>query len=130
MTAVQIEFGSASISSVPSAGSAAPAKTRLRVTRRGRVVLGALAALPLIAALVAFAALGTTSAEASSEVGASSSFSYVTVSAGQDLWGVAQSLGTTADIRDVVADIVNLNQLASSSVHPGQRLAIPAAYAR
>lgn len=111
--------------------SAASAKVRLRLTRRGRVVLGTLAALPMIAALVAFAALGTTSAEASSTAADSvtSSFSYVTVNADQDLWGIAQSLDSTGDIRDVVADIVNLNQLTSSSVQPGQRLAIPAAYA-
>jgi hypothetical protein len=125
MSAIQLQF-----SPVSSATSAAPVAPRLRLTRRGRIVIGTLAALPLIAALVAFAALGTTSAEASSASGAATtSFTYVTVGAGQDLWGVAQALEPTGDIRDVVADIVNLNQLESSSVQPGQRLAIPVAYA-
>lgn len=127
MTALQLETRP-----VFARTNSASAKPRLRLTRRGRLVLGTLAALPLIAALVAFAALGATRAEASSTDGesATTSFSYVTVGAGQDLWGVAQSIAPTADIRDVVADIVNLNQLKSSSVQPGQRLAIPSAYAR
>jgi hypothetical protein len=125
MTAVQFQF-----SPVSSRANAVPAG-RLRLTRRGRLVIGTLSALPLIAVLVAFAALGTTSAEASSATGAATTaFTYVTVGAGQDLWGVAQSLEPIGDIRDVVADIVNLNRLESSSVQPGQRLAIPAAYAR
>jgi hypothetical protein len=126
MTAVQLKSRPVSSGTV-----AEPTMPRLRVTRRGRIVIGALVLLPLIAAFVAFAALGTTSAEASSAAGAATtSFTYVTVVGGQDLWGVAQSLEPTGDIRDVVADIVNLSQLESSSVQPGQRLAIPAAYAR
>ncbi len=124
MTALQFE-SSRSVAFV----SGTRPTSRLRLTRRGRLVLGALAALPLIAALVAFATLGTPRAEASATTGQTTSFSYVTVAAGQDLWGVAQSLAPTADIRDVVADIVSLNQLSSSSVQPGQRLAIPVAYA-
>ena len=56
-------------------------------------------------------------------------FSYVSVAPGQSLWQVAETLAPEADPREVIADIMALNQLASSAVEPGQKLAIPTAYA-
>jgi predicted Zn-dependent protease len=103
---------------------------RLRITRRGRIVLAALASLPLVAALVALAVFGANSAVASGaeSSAASQSFDYVTVQAGETLWGIAEEMAPTADPRDVIADIVSLNQLPSSEVQPGQRLAVPSQY--
>ncbi|MEA9985305.1 MULTISPECIES: LysM peptidoglycan-binding domain-containing protein [Subtercola] len=100
---------------------------RLRLTRRGRRVVGFLAAVPLVAGLAAFAVFGASSAIATADAG-SADFSYITVQSGQSLWSIAQSIDPKADPRDVIADIVNLNQLHSSSVQPGQRLALPAEY--
>ena len=106
------------------------ASVRLRITRRGRIVLASLVSLPLIAGLVAFAILGfggASSATASGDAG-SASFEYVTVQAGETLWGLAEEIAPAADPRDVIADIVNLNQLSSAEVQPGQRLAVPSRY--
>ena len=101
---------------------------RLRITRRGRVVFTALAAGPLAAMALVMALNGgmaTATAEAST-----GTFDYVTVASGQSLWQVAEELAPTADPRDVISDIARLNQLESSVVHPGDRLAIPPAYSR
>ncbi len=107
-------------------GGAAPT-ARLRLTRRGRVVLSALASLPLLAALVAFAAFGASTAVATGSQ-SSTQFEYVTVQGGQDLWSIAETVAPSADPRDVIAEIVTLNQLQSSTVQPGQRLALPLKY--
>jgi nucleoid-associated protein YgaU len=101
---------------------------RLRITRRGRVVLAGLASVPLVAGVVAAAFFGANSAVADSEAAgasASQTFDYVTVQAGETLWGLAEEIAPSADPRDVIADIVNLNQLPSAEVQPGQKLAVP-----
>ncbi|GAB3278635.1 LysM peptidoglycan-binding domain-containing protein [Microbacterium lacusdiani] len=105
----------------------APA-TRLRVTRRGRRVLAALAAAPVAAGL-ALAVISGGGALASREDGApAGTFDTVTVMAGDSLWSIAEEIAPAADPRDVVDAIVALNQLQSSSVAAGERLAIPAEY--
>src|ERR1700712_5668738 len=103
------------------AASPSAAPVRLRLTRRGRLVLAALVSLPLIAALAAFAILGGSSAIATSG-DAAGTYSYVTVQPGESLWAIAQTLDPSADPRDIIAEIVNLNQLHSSDVQSGQRL--------
>ena len=104
---------------------AAEPKTRLRITKRGRRVLTAAVALPLvIGALVA--ALNSGGAAAVSE-GAANDFTYVTISQGESLWQLAQEIAPNADPRDVVAEIVSLNQL-HGEVQAGQKIAIPAGY--
>ena len=121
------------VSAVPAPeGAGAPGgrtvvATRLTLTRRGRVVLGALAAAPLIAGLVV-GALGGTGAVASSTA-STTEFTTVTVDGGDTLWQLAAELAPTADPRDVISDIVRLNGLSTSEVQPGQQLAIPARYA-
>jgi LysM repeat protein len=101
---------------------------RLRITRRGRTVLAGLASVPLVAGVVAVAFFGANSAVADSDsvgVSASQTFDYVTVQAGETLWGLAEEIAPSADPRDVIADIVSLNQLPSADVQPGQKLAVP-----
>ncbi|MGO4692246.1 LysM peptidoglycan-binding domain-containing protein [Glaciibacter sp. 2TAF33] len=114
---------------VAHSGFASAPTTRLHLTRRGRVVFTTLAAVPLVAAALAFALNGGIAA-ATSELGQSSAvqFDYVTVQSGQSLWELAESIAPTADPRDVIADIVRLNQLQSEDVQPGQSLALPAGY--
>lgn len=107
------------------ASSSAP---RLRLTKRGRAVLMFLAATPLVIAALAFALNGG-GATASLE-GSSVAFQYVTVESGQTLWQLAESIAPAADPRDVIAEIMQLNQLQSADVYAGQELAVPAAYAR
>ncbi|WP_374953952.1 LysM peptidoglycan-binding domain-containing protein [Rathayibacter sp. AY1B1] len=101
-------------------------RTRLRLTRRGRVVVAALGALPIVAGAFAFGLNGG-GAVASSDA-AAVEFQYVTVHAGESLWSLAEELAPQADPRDVVDDILSLNQLSSAGVEPGQRLAVPAEY--
>ncbi|WEO78651.1 hypothetical protein BJQ94_06345 [Cryobacterium sp. SO2] len=120
-----------SIAVRPSIGHAAATgvpRTHLRLTRRGRVVFTTLAALPLVLGSIAVAVNGgVAAAEGTAGVGAAA-FEYVTIDAGQSLWELAESIAPKQDPRDVIADIVNLNQLSSEAVEPGQRLALPASY--
>ncbi|MGA1838313.1 LysM peptidoglycan-binding domain-containing protein [Herbiconiux sp. 11R-BC] len=102
---------------------------RLHITARGRKVLAALIALPVVGVLASLALFGGGSAVATG-TGSASDFHYLTVQAGQSLWGIAESLAPAADPRDVIAEIVSLNQLTDSAVQPGQRIAIPADIAR
>ena len=48
----------------------------------------------------------------------------VTVRQGQSLWEIASATGS-ADVAGTVAGIVELNDLSSSTVHPGQVLLVP-----
>jgi hypothetical protein len=100
---------------------------RLRITSRGRMVLGTLAAIPVIAIalLVGPNVLGAQATDTAIE----SSFQYVSIAPGQSLWQLAEQVAPQADPREVVADILTLNNLSSGDVQPGQKLAIPAAYA-
>ncbi|GGF40920.1 LysM peptidoglycan-binding domain-containing protein [Subtercola lobariae] len=123
MTAIQL--GTAPVRTASRGGD----RSRLRLTRRGRVVLAVLVSLPLIAALAAFAILGGSAAIATGD-SSSATYSYITVEPGESLWGIAQSLDPSADPRDVIAQIVDLNQLHSSDVQSGQRLALPSQYAK
>jgi len=119
--------GSSTRSTAHATATAAP-RTRLRLTRRGRIVFTTLAAVPLVLGSIAVAVNGgVAAAEGTASVGAAA-FEYVTVDSGQSLWELAQSIAPKQDPRDVIADIVNLNQLASEAVQPGQRLALPAGY--
>ncbi|MER7798138.1 LysM peptidoglycan-binding domain-containing protein [Microbacterium sp. NPDC096154] len=112
----------------PAARVAAPA-TRLRLTRRGRRVLAALAAAPVAAGL-ALAVISGGNALASREEGApAGTFDVVTVMPGDSLWSIAQEVAPAADPRDVVDAIIALNQLPGSVVAAGERLSIPVEYA-
>ncbi|MEO7722535.1 MAG: LysM peptidoglycan-binding domain-containing protein [Pseudolysinimonas sp.] len=98
----------------------------LRITRRGRAVLTLLIAIPL-AIGAAVTGIGAIGAAAGTHAG-TTTFQYVTVESGESLWQVAQAVAPTADPRDVVANILSLNDLNSGEVQPGQRLAIPVQY--
>ena len=121
--------------------------TRLRLTRRGRVVFTVLAAVPLVLSAVAFALNGGAAGASDSATGidlmsyttesgfvATLAYSpvdvgsarFVTVEPGQTLWDLAEEISPSADPRDVVADIKRLNALSVETLQPGQRLQIPA----
>ncbi len=101
---------------------------RLCLTKRGRAVLLFLAATPLAMAALFFALNGG-GANASLD-GSSDSFQYVTVDEGESLWQVAQEIAPNADPRDVIQQLMQLNQLDSADVFAGVQLAIPAQYAK
>ncbi len=107
--------------------TARPTTPRLRLTQRGRAVLTFLAATPLVIGALLFALNGGT-ATASLE-GSSAAFEYVTIEQGQTLWQVAETIAPAADPRDVISELMSLNQLTSADVSAGQELAIPAKWA-
>lgn len=101
-------------------------RSRLRLTRRGRVVLMTLAATPLVA-FALIAALNGGPVFASDA--APGSLNYVTVSSGDSMWQLATELAPREDPREVIAQILRFNQLTSADVVAGQQLAVPAQYA-
>ena len=102
-------------------------KPHLKLTRRGRVVVTTLAAIPFVVMAV-IAGLNAGGAAATGDI-SSTQFSYVSVAPGQSLWQLASEIAPSSDPREVVARIVALNQLPSADVQPGERLAIPSEYA-
>jgi LysM repeat protein len=103
------------------------ARTRLVLTRRGRRVITFLIAVPL--ALAAFFAIVSAGQAAATDGAAvtDTSHTWITVESGETLWSLAYEIAPTKDPRDVIAEIVSLNQL-NSDLQPGQRIALPAGY--
>jgi LysM domain len=106
-----------------------PAHTRVRLTRRGRIVVAGLAAacMVLVAALAWLA--GTAKASAAGS-GVPSSAVYhslrsVTVLPGQSLWSIATQYEPGSDPRNVIQEIVDLNALSGTAVQPGEHLWLP-----
>jgi Tfp pilus assembly protein FimV len=107
----------------------AVARTRLRLTARGRRVLAGIAAIPAAVAL-SIAIIGGGTALASRDDGApAGSFETVTVMPGDSLWSIAEAVAPHADPRDVVDAIARLNALEGVGLTAGQELAIPVEYA-
>jgi hypothetical protein len=52
-------------------------------------------------------------------------FNYVTIHSGESLWQLAAEVAPTADRREWIAKVVDLNGLISAEVTPGQRIALP-----
>ncbi len=100
--------------------------SRLRLTKRGRAVLAAVAAAPMVIAALTLALNG--GGAAASLSGSSASFQYVTVGNSETLWQVAQQVAPNADPRDVIDQIMQLNELASADVFAGEHLAIPSQF--
>ena len=109
--------------------SAPAVRTRLRLTRRGRIVFTTLAAIPLLI-VVALAVLngGQASAGDSSAGGARTHFETVTIQPGETLWQLAEDTAPNADPRDFVQDVVSLNALDGSALQAGEQIAIPTKY--
>lgn len=97
--------------------------THLRLTRRGRIVMTTLAALPLVLG-IGYVGLSGSVAAATSE-SSSAQFEYVTVQTGQSLWELAHEVAPDDDPRYVVDAIMSLNGLTSAVIYPGQSLAVP-----
>ncbi|MDQ1606561.1 MAG: hypothetical protein QOJ18_928 [Microbacteriaceae bacterium] len=104
------------------------AGAHLRLTKRGRRVLTVLAAVPVVIGALFFTLNGGMAT--ATDVAGSTKFHYVTISAGESLWQLAGQIAPSADPRDVISDVVHLNQLASTDLQAGQRLAIPTQYSR
>jgi hypothetical protein len=102
---------------------------RLRLTRRGRIVFFGIPAMLLLAALLTFVGFLNSPAKAADEATplAVTPTVTVTVQSGQSLWGIAGAAAPERDPRDVIVEIIQLNNLEGGRIVPGQRLFVPAA---
>ncbi len=99
----------------------------LRLTRRGRFVFFGVPLILLAALLLSFSGFLNAPAKASesaAELSLTPTVS-VTVKSGESLWAIAGTVAPERDPRDVVADIVQLNNLDAARVVPGQTLFVP-----
>ncbi|MGV8883967.1 MAG: hypothetical protein ACOH1T_00065 [Microbacteriaceae bacterium] len=99
-------------------------KSRLRLTRRGRVVFTSLAAIPVVIAAMVFALNGG-GAIATSDGG--QPLEQIVVLPGDSLWQLAEEYAPDADPRDFIADVESLNAIGAG-LRAGQVLDIPAVY--
>ncbi|WP_426998855.1 LysM peptidoglycan-binding domain-containing protein [Pseudarthrobacter sp. N5] len=108
----------------PSVGRAQP---RLRLTRRGRIILIGLPLILLAAILMSLAGFLNSPAKAAdsrADLSATPTVSVI-VREGESLWAIATAIAPERDPRDVIADIVQLNNLDAGRVVPGQPLFVP-----
>jgi LysM repeat protein len=94
------------------------------MTTRGRAVLLTLVATPLVIAALAFGI----NAGGATATSSSTPLAKITVVNGETLWAVAKQLAPNSDPRDVIADIMSVNNLSSADIYPGEHLSIPSKY--
>jgi len=107
---------------------ATPGRTHgvpLRLTRRGRVVVAAVAAL--LVAVISLLAAGAAQAtnHGPSARAARQNLVQVVVRPGQSLWSVAENADPDQDTRAVIQQIIDLNSLSGDTVAAGQQLWVP-----
>ena len=98
--------------------------TELRITARGRLLLGASGLVVALSLFSATTALGQGSNSASA---VSSYYETITVLPGESLWSIASQVDSKANKADLVAAIIDLNGLTGSALHAGQQLRVPLA---
>ena len=105
------------------AGGAPTASRRrpIRLTRRGRIVVGVLAALLFAGVLAAVLSFGN-AVNAAPDSGGSVE---LVVERGDTLWSVARRHEPAQDPLVTVEEIRKLNDLSGYTIHPGQRLKLP-----
>ena len=103
-----------------SAAETAPSGSSLRLTRRGRVVVWALA-------LAVAGGVGLSAQSATADApGAALPVETRVVVPGETLWQIAGEVAAPgADLRDVVAELVDLNGLGDAGLQAGQEILVP-----
>ena len=102
-------------------GRPAP-RSAVRLTRRGRVVLGIVLSVPFAAVLMV---VGSWSADAETQSSGAPATGVVVVEAGESLWEIASTVAPESDPRATITAIRDLNGLGSDAVVPGQALVVP-----
>ena len=99
----------------------------LRLTRRGRFVFIGVPLILLAALLLSFSGFLNAPAKAAESAAGLSLTPAVTVTVqpGESLWAIAEAVAPERDPRDVVTDIIQLNNLEAARVVPGQALFLP-----
>jgi LysM repeat protein len=123
------EVAMSAISLSPSSLSRTTARPvpKLRLTRRGRLVITVLVLSALVLATLGLLRLLEGTALAGTSGSGQQALTTVVVKQGQTLWQVAQSVDPAGDPRDMVLRIEQINGLQSTRLVPGQSLLVPAA---
>jgi LysM repeat protein len=99
----------------------------VRLTRRGRVLLAALAVIVMVGlAVLGLERLTARPALAGTAPVVAAATQSVVVQEGDSLWAIAERLAPGADPREVVHEIRSLNGMRSNLIQPGQALLVPA----
>jgi nucleoid-associated protein YgaU len=101
------------------------ARTPLRLTRRGRIVVTAAAVLAIGAASIAVSGAAQATGHSSAPAGSGGGVTRVEIRSGESLWSVAEAYDPDADTRVVIREIQQMNSLTSDQVQPGQVLWVP-----
>ncbi len=105
-------------------------RSRVRLTRRGRVVVWVLAALVAAAVLTPVWLIAATGAQAANHglpaAAVHAGMRHVVVRPGQTLWSIAMAAAPAADPRVVTQEIMRVNALSSQVLVPGESLWVPA----
>ncbi|SDU75975.1 LysM peptidoglycan-binding domain-containing protein [Jiangella alkaliphila] len=110
---------------VPCATSAEPSLHGSRLTRRGRVVVGLVWLLLLVAGVLAFVRPWG----GAESPGGAPVVTTVEVRGGDTLWELATDVSPTADPRETVAAIMELNGISSAAdIRPGDLIQVPSAH--
>ena len=121
--------GGTSASALIRSGKGTSASVPIRLTRRGRIVLGALITMVVAAmtVLIWLAVAGQAQAASHVRPGAPAGHSMlrVVVRPGQTLWSIATTADPAADPRAVIQEIVDDNALAGTAVQAGQVVWVP-----
>ena len=101
----------------------------IRLTRRGRIVVGTLIGIGVaaLAAVIWLAIAGQAQASGNAKAARSvnGSVARVVVKPGQTLWGIAAEVDPGADPRVIIPEIVDMNSLSSTAISVGQVLWVP-----
>ena len=109
--------------SAPRAAGAVPSR-RIRLTRRGRIVVAALAVVAACGLFVAGASAAQASSRAAAHA-ATGSGQRIIVQPGSTLWSIAETADPHADARTVVQEMLQANRLKTADITAGQRLWVP-----
>ncbi len=101
------------------------ASVPLRLTQRGRIVVGIAAGLLLAVLSLVIAGSAQATNHPVPSRAAQQNLTQVTVRPGQSLWSVAENADPDADTRVVIQQIVELNGLTGDTIFAGQRLWVP-----
>ena len=110
------------------ASRAAAAPGPLRLTRRGRVVLGSLIVMVVTVAALLISLIASGGAQATNHGrpgGAFHGMHQIVVQPGQTLWSIASAAEPSADPRSVVEQMMSVNALSSTTISAGEELWVP-----
>ncbi|MDO8730982.1 MAG: LysM peptidoglycan-binding domain-containing protein [Actinomycetota bacterium] len=105
---------------VPTVRASRPSKQASQLTRRGRLVVLFGGVIALFSAMLMFGQIA--SATITNQGPATA---VVVVQPGETLWSIAQSVAPSADPRETVSRIRDLNGMTSAVVIKGQSLIVP-----